>query len=111
MKGCVFCDIVEKKISAKIVLETEGFIAFKAIKPEAPIHIIVIPKKHVSKRDTMSIKDDRFLNGMFRVVYKVIKKFELDKTGYQLVVNGAGYNHVDHEHIHILGGKGWKPLW
>ena len=106
---CIFCDIAQKKARANIVLENDAYIAFENIKPEAPVHILVMPKEHVEKKDAMSEKVNNFWDNLMAFAYQVIEKYELDKTGYRLVNNGAGYNDLEHEHIHILGGKNWQP--
>ncbi len=106
---CIFCDIAQGKIKSSIVLENDGFIAIENINPEAPVHILVMPKEHIKKKDAISGKVNDFWNNLVKFAYQVIQKYELDKTGYRLVNNGAGYNDIDHEHFHILGGKNWKP--
>ncbi|OGC52034.1 hypothetical protein A2982_00295 [candidate division WWE3 bacterium RIFCSPLOWO2_01_FULL_39_13] len=106
---CIFCDIAEKKARAKIAYEDDEFIAFENINPQAPVHLLVMPKSHFSKRDMITGSFENFWDKMMLVVQKILKMKELDKTGYRLVINGAGYNIIDHEHIHILGGKGWRP--
>ena len=108
MIDCIFCDIAQKKIRSKIVYEDDTFLAFENISPSAPVHILVIPKEHIEKTDAISGKNPGLWDGLIGAAHKIIKKFELDKAGYKLVNNGAGYHHVDHEHIHVLGGKGWK---
>lgn len=108
MEGCVFCKIVNKEIPAEVVYEDNLHTAFKDINPKAPVHVIVIPKEHVDKDLSMTANTDIWKE-LFEAIYKVILKFELNKTGYRLAINGAGYNHVHHEHVHVLGGKNWAP--
>lgn len=109
MKNCIFCEIALGNARAKVVLETDDFIAFENIDPKAPVHVLAIPKRHIEKRDAINGKESDFWDNMFEFVIMTIQKLGLDKTGYRLVNNGAGYQGVDHEHIHILGGEGWKP--
>jgi histidine triad (HIT) family protein len=108
---CIFCAIANKSAKAKILWENPDYIAFENIKPNAPVHILVIPKEHIEKTEAFSVEKgfDLWANLML-CSYEVIKKYELDKTGYQIVNNGGGYHAVNHEHIHILGGKGWRPV-
>ncbi len=108
-EDCIFCDIAQKKARATIVLENDKYIAIENINPAAPVHILVMPKEHIEKKDTISGKVNGFWDELVNFAYQVIQKYNLDKTGYRLVNNGAGYNDLEHEHLHILGGKDWKP--
>jgi histidine triad (HIT) family protein len=109
MIDCIFCEIANGNARAKIVYEDEKFIAFENINPRAPVHILVIPKDHIEKKDAMEGKVPCLWGDLMIATYKVIQQFELDKTGYRLVVNGAGYNAIYHEHVHVMGGKDWRP--
>lgn len=106
---CIFCDIANKKTRAKVVYETDDYIAFENINPQAPVHVLLIPKEHIDKKDSISNKIPDFWSNLMAEANEVIKKLNLDETGYRLVNNGAGYHAIDHEHIHILGGKNWRP--
>ncbi len=106
--NCIFCKIVSGEFPSNIVFESKNHLAFTPLKPMAPVHIICIPKKHVEKKDSIAGRE-KIWNDLFGFSYGIIKKFDLDKTGYKVVNNGAGYHGVNHEHIHILGGKDWKP--
>ena len=108
MVDCVFCLIAQKNIKADIVYENSDYIAFKDISPKAPVHVLIIPKEHIEKDESMGEKAVVW-SGLMKAGKEVIEKFGLNKTGYRIAINGAGFNHVDHEHIHILGGKNWKP--
>ena len=93
-----------------MIWEDDNYIAFENIKPEAPVHVLIIPKDHVEKKDAIKgAVDVRFWDNFMSAINKVIKQLDLDKTGYRLVNNGAGYNHLEHEHFHLLGGEGWHP--
>lgn len=106
MNECIFCKIINKEITSTVVLENSDFIAIENINPKSPVHILVIPKKHISKQAFNSNIWSSFISFSFEVV----RKYGLDKTGYRFVNNGAGYNQIEHEHLHIMGGKGWVPL-
>lgn len=108
---CLFCDIIAKKELSKKVFETEDFLVIENKFPVAPIHVLVLDKKHREKEDTMSgvFKKEHYWESMFNAIYATIKHLGLDKTGYKLVNNGAGYNHFEHEHFHILGGSKEEP--
>ncbi len=106
---CIFCDIAQGTARAKVVYEEDEFIVFENINPHAPVHLLVVPKRHIEKDEAIKSEDQGFWDRMMNVTYKTIQKFGLDKTGYRLVNNGAGYNMIKHEHIHILGGENWRP--
>ena len=112
MEKCLFCDIAAGEEPSEKVWEDGDFVAIKNKYPVAPVHILVIPKKHVSKvelvEDSGSTSAD-FWGKMMGAVFATIRQLGLDKTGYKLVNNGAGYNHFDHEHIHVLGGSKSEP--
>ena len=106
---CLFCKIVKGEEPSSKILETESALVIKNKFPIVPIHLLVLDKFHHEKPETISGKFKLYWDNMFEAVYKAITKFKLDKTGYKLVLNGAGYNHFEHEHIHILGGTKGEP--
>jgi len=80
--------------------------------PKAPVHLLVMPKKHIEKKKINNIGASNlpvFWGKMMKAVFSVVTMFNLSKTGYKLVSNGAGYNHFEHEHIHVLGGSKHEP--
>jgi histidine triad (HIT) family protein len=98
MKDCIFCQIIEGKIPSTPVYEDDDCIVIHDIHPAAPIHLLVIPKKHVV--DFMSA-DSTILNNLFTVIKKIIKEKKI--RNYRLVHNGEDAAFVKHMHIHILG--------
>lgn len=108
---CLFCKIVEGSEPSEKVLEQGEFLVIKNKFPKAPAHLLVLDKQHREKSDTLSGKYRKggYWDKMFEAVYAAVKRFGLDKTGYKLVNNGAGYNHFEHEHFHILGGSREEP--
>ena len=108
--NCLFCQIVEGKEPAQIVWENEEFVAIKNKYPVAKIHILVIPKDHIEKKKLAAGNGGEFWSKMMVAVFSVIRLKALDQTGYKLVNNGAGYNHFEHEHMHILGGTKEEPV-
>ena len=109
MGECLFCSIVSGKEPSEKVLETNEFLVVKNKFPTAPIHILVLDKKHREKPETISGQHEGYWDKMMAAVYKAIKHLGLDKTGYKLINNGAGYNHFEHEHMHVLGGSKEEP--
>jgi len=119
-KDCLFCKIVVGQEPAEKVWENVEFVAIKNKYPVAKIHLLVMPKEHVSKRELISapfrqgfggaeVTSSHFWSKMMRSVFEVVRLFGLSETGYKLVNNGAGYNHFDHEHMHVLGGTKEEP--
>lgn len=110
-ENCLFCSIVKGEEPSKTVLELEDFVVIENKFPVAPVHVLVLDKHHKEKKDTLSGKysDAEYWDKMFEAIYKSVKHLGLDKTGYKLVNNGAGYNHFEHEHFHILGGSEEEP--
>ena len=107
MQNCLFCKIANKEASAEIVYEDEKVVAFKDIHPKAPLHLLIIPKKHIPSVDHLESKDQRLMGELFLVAQKIARAEGVDKTGYRLIFNigkDAGQT-VDHLHLHLLGGK------
>jgi len=103
---CLFCKIVLGAEPSNRVLETNQFLIIKNKFPKAPVHVLVLDKQHRRKSDTISgaYQGENYWESMFDAINKALVKLGLDKTGYELVSNGAGYNHFEHEHFHIMGG-------
>jgi len=110
--GCLFCKIIKKSIPSEIVLEDGKFICFKDINPKAPIHLLIVPKKHLSSLERLR-KEHKWLAGeMMLFAKKAAAKQGVSKKGYKLVLNvgkGAGQA-IGHLHLHLLSGweKGSK---
>lgn len=109
--NCIFCQIVKKELPAAIIYEDEKFIAFKDINPIAPIHYLIIPKKHIISINHLEPEDKELMGELFLVAKKIAKNEGLAEKGYRLVFNvGKDSGQVvDHLHLHLLGGK--KLLW
>lgn len=110
---CLFCSIAEKKIPSTIVYEDKDFLAFNDIKPQAPVHVLVIPKKHITNIDEVQEEDREFLSGLYFVIQKIAKEQDIVENGYRVVTNVGedGGQTVEHLHFHILGGRSlqWPP--
>ncbi|MEO1202047.1 MAG: histidine triad nucleotide-binding protein [Pseudomonadota bacterium] len=113
MIDCLFCKIVAGEIPADIVHETETTIAFRDINPQAPTHILIIPRKHIATINDISDEDRLLVGSLFTTARDVAKQEGLSDSGYRVVMNcgeGAGQT-VFHVHLHLLGGRGltWPP--
>jgi len=111
--SCLFCRIVAGEIPSKKAHEDDLSFAFHDIAPQAPTHILIIPKKHFASLDEASQEDQALLGHLTLVASKLAKQFGLDADGYRMVINtgiGAGQS-VWHMHLHLLGGRalGWPP--
>lgn len=113
MQNCIFCKIVAREIPVEPVYEDEEIIAFPDVNPQAPVHVLVIPKKHMANLLEMSDEDNALLTRMHSVVRQLAKELGIAGEGFRLVVNTRdnGGQTVHHLHFHILGGRfmTWPP--
>ena len=112
-ENCLFCRIVAGEIPAEVVHQDERSIAFRDINPQAPTHVLVIPREHIESLDEASQRDEALLGHLLRVAARVANEQELSEGGYRTVINtgaGAGQS-VFHLHAHVLGGRSlsWPP--
>lgn len=103
---CIFCKIIEKKIDAKIVFEDSEILAFKDIHPIAPVHILIIPKKHIASINDVSSDDVKLLGDMIVKARDIAKELNIAEDGYKLLlrIGKHGGQEVDHIHLHLIGG-------
>ncbi|OGH19437.1 MAG: hypothetical protein A3F31_03350 [Candidatus Levybacteria bacterium RIFCSPHIGHO2_12_FULL_38_12] len=104
MADCVFCKIVNKEIPAKVVYEDSDVIVFPDIHPVKPIHLLIVPKKHVP--DLLELSDDSILVAVRKTIQKMVKETKLNKRGFRVGINGGGAQAIDHVHIHLMGPMG-----
>jgi histidine triad (HIT) family protein len=114
MGNTVFSKIINKEIPADIVFESENILAFKDIKPQAPVHILIIPKIEIPKvTDIKSSEHSSLLGELFDTANKLAKQMGIDQDGFRLVFNCGNYGgqEVYHLHMHLLGGRQmkWPP--
>lgn len=112
MNECLFCKISDKKISAKIEYEDEEIVAFDDINPKAPVHILIVPKKHIPSVAEITEGDTGLLGKMIFVAKKLAEEKGIAESGYRLVFNtkkNAGQI-VDHIHLHLLGGQKFSGM-
>ena len=113
MSDCIFCKIVDGSIPAEKVFENDDLIAFEDLNPVAPVHVLVIPKRHVATLNDIEDGDASMLGQLFLAAKKIAAERGLSDDGYRTVVNcmsGAGQS-VFHIHLHLLGGRPfqWPP--
>jgi histidine triad (HIT) family protein len=107
MDECIFCKIVSGEMDATIVYKDEQVTAFRDIRPVAPIHVLVIPNRHIASTNEVTEQDEQLLGHMLTVVNPIAKQEGIAERGYRLIVNtGPDANQVVfHLHLHILGGQ------
>ncbi len=105
--SCIFCKIVKKDIPAEIIKEDENIIAFRDINPKAPIHILIVPKKHISSLNELREEDKELMGQIFLFVKDVAKELKIDKGGYKVSINvgEGGGQEIFHLHVHLLAEK------
>ena len=107
MDDCIFCKIINREIPSDIVYEDEEVLAFKDINPQMPIHILVIPKKHIEAIIDLKSEDETLVGKIFTAINNITKDIGIDKTGFRVISNcgeNAGQT-VKHLHFHILAGE------
>jgi histidine triad (HIT) family protein len=114
MADCLFCKVVAGDIPANIVKRSADALAFRDIDPKAPVHVLVIPTKHVAAvRDSKGPDGERTLGRLLAFVAEVASELGLDAGGYRVVTNTGKHagQSVDHLHFHVLGGRRmtWPP--
>ena len=110
---CLFCKIIKREIPANIVLEDDNILAFQDINPQAPVHMLIITKEHISRVSELNVETAGLLTPLFLAANQIAQKEKIVESGYRLVINcnpGAGQS-VFHLHLHLLGGRAfhWPP--
>jgi histidine triad (HIT) family protein len=103
---CIFCKIIEKEIPAEIVFEDEEILAFKDTQPIAPVHILIIPKRHIESVNQFENVDANLAGRMILVAKQIAVKLDIAEKGYKLLfrVGRHGGQEVPHMHLHLIGG-------
>jgi histidine triad (HIT) family protein len=111
--GCLFCSILEKKVPADVVFENEHTLAFRDIRPVAPTHVLIVPKRHVAAVHELTDADAAEMGHLLVAARKVADQLGLTAGGYRLVINDGEHagQTVHHVHLHVLGGRpmAWPP--
>ncbi|MEQ1857460.1 MAG: histidine triad nucleotide-binding protein [Longimicrobiales bacterium] len=111
--NCLFCKIVAREIPAALVLDDERLVAFRDISPQAPVHVLIVPRDHVTSLDASDERQGEMLGSLLLAARRIAREQGLAAGGYRTVINtGAdGGQTVPHLHVHLLGGRalGWPP--
>ncbi len=104
---CIFCQIVAGKVPSEILYQDEEVLAFRDINPQAPIHLVIIPKKHIPSLTHLSEKDSPLVGHLVNIANQLAKREGIAETGYRLVINCGreGGQLVPHLHLHLIGGR------
>lgn len=110
MAECIFCKIVRGEVDSEKVYADEQVTAFHDINPVAPVHLLLVPNKHIETVQDMEKGDQELLGYMFSVVKKLAEEFEISQSGYRLIMNNGpdAHQEVPHMHLHIIGGQKMK---
>lgn len=110
MADCIFCKIAEKEIPSNVVYEDDKILCFHDLEPQAPVHVLIIPKKHIASMDDVKAEDQELMGHIMVKVSEIAEILELD-NGYRLVNNCGedGFQTVKHIHFHLLGKR--KMTW
>lgn len=113
MSDCLFCRLIKGEVKSKAVYENDEIFAFEDINPQAPTHILIIPKKHISGLTQLGGEDKELVGKIHLVAKRIAEEHSLGESGFRVVINSgpdAGET-VEHLHFHLLGGRklGWPP--
>jgi histidine triad (HIT) family protein len=113
LENCIFCRIANHALPAKIVFEDETVLAFEDLNPQAPVHLLVIPRKHLPSLKEAAPGDEALLGHLLAVSAELARKRQVDANGYRTVINNGawGGQTVFHLHVHLMGGRifHWPP--
>jgi len=104
---CIFCRIVAGEVSSNIVYQDEDFLAIRDISPQAPMHVLVIPKTHIASLTELTVGQQQLAGRLIIIAKKLAEKERIAKRGYRLVINCGpeGGQLVPHLHLHLIGGR------
>lgn len=104
MKDCIFCKIRDRIIPKEFTYEDEDLMVFPDIYPLKPVHLLIIPKKHIE--DLLMVEDKELMMKLIKKTQGLAKKFKLENEGYRVGINGGGAQAINHLHIHLIGPMG-----
>jgi histidine triad (HIT) family protein len=113
MEGCIFCKLINKEIPAELIFEDDRIVAFNDINPQAPIHILIIPKEHFDSLNVIPEEKKDILSHILLRARQIARNIGIDEKGYRIVLNTArdSGQEVLHIHFHLFGGRRmtWPP--
>jgi len=110
MTDCLFCKIITKEIPSEIVFQDDRITVFKDINPAAPVHLLLVPNKHIPSVRDMNPGDEEILGALFSVAKKTAEESGIKESGYRLIINNGpdAHQEIFHLHMHLLGGEKMK---
>ncbi|MGJ7044030.1 histidine triad nucleotide-binding protein [Thermoanaerobacterium thermosulfurigenes] len=113
MSDCIFCKIINREIESKIIYEDDYVVAFPDINPQAPVHLLIVPKAHIDSPLDIDERNKELVGHVYVIAKKLAKRYGIDSKGYRIVSNCGddGGQTVHHIHFHLLGGRfmTWPP--
>lgn len=113
LEHCLFCRIIERQAPGKIVYEDDRVVAIEDAHPQAPIHLLVLPRKHLRSLQEASAEDESLLGRLLAVAAQLARERQLESHGYRTVINTGAFagQSIHHLHVHVLGGRvfRWPP--
>ena len=103
---CLFCKIINKEIPSEFIFEDDSFVVIKDINPQAPVHLLILPKKHIRSINDLNVEDNQIISESIVVAKNMAKEQGIDRSGYKLVFNveKGGGQEIFHIHLHLIGG-------
>ena len=105
---CLFCKIVNREIPSEFLYEDDTYVVFKDINPAAPVHLLLVPKKHIRSINDLTLEEGDIISGLFMVAKEMAREQGVNESGYKLLFNveKGGGQEIFHIHLHLIGG--WK---
>lgn len=105
--SCIFCQIANKEIPSNYVYETENIVAFRDLNPQAPVHILIVPKMHITSMNDITFENSKVVTEIFEAVNIIAEQEGIKESGYRVVSNCGedGCQSVKHLHFHLVGGR------
>jgi histidine triad (HIT) family protein len=106
VRDCIFCKIIHQEIPTEFLKKTDDLVVFKDIHPLAPVHLLIVPQKHIRSINDLSEEDRPLISSLIMTAKEMAKQFSVDKSGYRLFFNveKGGGQEVFHLHLHLIGG-------
>lgn len=105
--SCIFCKIANKEIPSDFVYETDNIVAFRDLNPQAPVHVLIVPKMHIESMNSINSENSKVVSEIFESVNKIAEQEGIKDSGYRVISNCGddGCQSVKHLHFHLVGGK------